>query len=68
MTKGDGFGDWYVTVKNKPIVKNDLEKIILADSHKDVVVKVDNRDGKGFMQVPVTRVIGQEGKIFIIFC
>lgn len=61
-----GFGEWYFTTKNKPIVKSFLDKKIYADTPNDVVVKVDNRDGKGLIEVPIKQVIGVKGEIHLI--
>jgi hypothetical protein len=63
--------EWRFKTKFFPIVKNSIEvgKTLLegnlADS-KDIVVKVDNGDGNGLMEVPIHKISSLTGEITLI--
>lgn len=57
--------EWAFTTRNTPIVKQNSQNI-LADTSADVLVKIDNGDGKGLVPVPAFSVNGRTGEIFLI--
>jgi hypothetical protein len=65
LRKGTGpNGDWVLTSLIKPIVKPNTQAE-LANHSSDVSVKIDNGDGN-LVVVPVKKVVGQSGEIYLI--
>lgn len=66
LNKGTGPKlEWVFTTKNKPIIKQNSQNI-LADSSSDIVIKINNSDGKGPLIVPAFKVFGKTGEVFLI--
>lgn len=58
-------GDWYFKTLNKPLVKEGSQNTLVTDPH-DIVVKVDNGDGKGALVVPALKINAREGEVYLI--
>lgn len=58
-------GEWVVKTAHAPLIKGGSQNILVEDA-SDVVVKIDNGDGKGLVNVPAYKVNARTGEIFLI--
>ena len=66
LSKGtNSVADWVFKTLNTPIIKEDSPNI-LANVPYDIVVKIDNGDGKGLLVVPAYKVDGRTGEVYLI--
>lgn len=57
--------EWVVKTLHTPLIKQGSQNVLVEDPI-DVVVRIDNGDGKGLLGVPAYRVNARTGEIFLI--
>ena len=58
-------GEWVVKTLHTPIIKEGSQNILVEDP-SDVVVKIDNGDGQGLLNVPAYKINARTGEIFLL--
>jgi len=58
-------GDWVFTTRNKPIIKPDTQNELVTNP-QDIVLRIDNGDGQGLVNVPAKYVNGATGEVYLI--